>query len=214
MSDRLTLAADALVFTLALGSVFMFAKNLANIPVSWIDSLDGFHLTMILASIAGATLAWLVHRGPTGLRGWGMLAAGIAASLALVLSIDAAITWLGSASAQTATLLLIGVQAAGLIALLGLIAFSSVNVVRPRRRRFDPMAVARLAALAMVAANVAFRFLPESRIDFAAASLYAIIGLGTIEGAMGAALGDQFLLAANRRAARVTAPAEGPTANA
>jgi hypothetical protein len=199
-SDRLRLIADSLVLTLSFGAIFILIKNLVNVPAPWIDSISAFHITMTLSSIAGATIAWVFHRRFTGARGVGMLAVGGTTAAAVVWSIDFAIARITVTSPGTATLLMVGVQLAGLVGLLALITFSLVSIVRPGRRRFDPMGSARIVALSLVAANVAFRFLPETLTSSSvAASLYAIVGLATLEGALGAALSDELFVRANRR---------------
>ena len=201
-SDRLRLIADSLVLTMSFGAIFVLIKNFVNVLSPWIDSVSAFHMTMTFSSIAGATIAWVFHRRLSGVRGLRMLAIGGTTAAIIVWLIDVAVARTAVASPAMATLVMAGVQIAGLVGLVALIGFSSASLLRPRRRRFDPMGIARLVALALVAANVAFRFIPETLTSSSlAASLYAIVGLATIEGALGAGISDELLVASNRRAA-------------
>jgi hypothetical protein len=197
---------------MSFGAAFVLIKDFVNFPAPWIDSVSAFHITMTLSSIAGATLAWVFHRRFTGIRGVRMLAIGGTTAAIAVWLADFAIARTAVASPGTATLLMTGIQIAGLVGLLALIGFSSVTLLRPGRRHFDPMGFARLVALALVAANVAFRFIPQTLSSSSvAASLYAIVGLATIEGGLGAALSDELLVRANRRmAARRLGSGEQP----
>jgi hypothetical protein len=202
VSDHLTLAADALVLTVAAGAVLMIIKRFANIPAPWIDSLGAFQLTMTLGAVAGAAVAWLLHHRTAGVRGLKFLAAGIVVAVVVIWGAEAAVD-LGAQSAPwLAPTLGMITQASGLAGLLALIWVSAVHLVRPGRRRLHPMALARLAALAVVASYVAFRFLPETAVDSVAAPFYAIIGYATIQGALGAVLADLLQTVTARRALR------------
>jgi hypothetical protein len=187
--DRVTLAVDALVLTVAAGAVLII-KRFANIPAPWIDFTGGFQLTITLAAVVGAVVAWLLHRNAAGSRGLMLLAAGVVVAIAVILGVQAAVDLGAQSMPGLAPTLGTVTQAAGLAGLLALIWVIAVNLVRPGRRRFSPMALARLAALVVVASYIAFRFLPETAVDSVAAPFYAIFGYATIQGPLGVVLAD------------------------
>jgi hypothetical protein len=198
--DHLTLAVDALVLTVAAGAVLMIIKRFANIPAPWIDSTVAFQLTITLAAGAGATVAWLLHHHAAGARGLMLLVGGVVVAIGVILGAQAAVDLGARSVPDLAPTLGMVTQTAGLAGLLVLIWVTAANLVRPGRRRFDPMALARIAALVVVASYIAFRFLPETAVDSVAAPFYVIFGYATIQGALGVVLADVAQTVMARRA--------------
>lgn len=198
-SRRLTLPADALLLTVVAGAVLVIAKDFLALPHSWLDSMDAFHVTMALASIAGATGAWLIHRRKSGLRSLTATALGLTVAVAAVLFAESALFPSGDDAAMTATLVLTVCQSVGAAAVIGMLAASVFDLVRTSDRKRRIVAIVRVAGLATIAALIVFCFIPETQADAQAAHLYAVLGLTTVTGAAGVALGDVLLAIFDRR---------------
>lgn len=201
VTEHLALPADALVLTVLAGATFLLIKDLVNAPAPWIDAVDAFLVTMTLASVAGAVAAWLLHRHTAGVRGIRLAAAGLVASVAIVLLAQTAIIRTAVSSPATAAMLFTLIQVLGLVALIGLFVSGMADLLRTRAKRIDPIALVRVAALAAIAALVAFLFLPETQADPFAAQVYAVIGLATVAGPLGVGLGDVLLTFSDQRSA-------------
>ena len=208
-SQRLALPADALVLTVIAGAALVITKDMIAIPHPWLDSMDAFHITMALASIAGAGGAWFIHRWQSGWRGLVAITLALVLAVAVVLLAENAILSAADASPATATTLLTLCQALGAAAVVGMLIASAVDFAHMTDTRRRAFAIARLAGLAAVAALIVFRFIPETQADAMSAHAYAVLGLTTVTGAMGAVLGDVFLALRNRRST-ANASAAGP----
>jgi hypothetical protein len=200
LSDHLTIAADALVLSVLAGAVFIMIKDYLAIPAAWIDPLLAFLITMALSSTAGAVAAWLIHRHSSGFRGLLPLCTGLLVAVGAVYATESLVLVPVASSLAAATPLFIAAQVTGLLVMLALFAGGAVDLLRHRLRRLHAVGLVRLAALASLMALVAFRFIPDSQADPIAAQLYAFIGLATVAGAVGVALGDTLLRVISRRA--------------
>jgi hypothetical protein len=214
LSDHLILAADSLLLTVLAAAALIIIKELARVPAAWIDPMDAFLINVTLASIVGAVASWLLHRRPTGLRGLWMLAIGLLVATPALLGAHAIIARATASSSGLEITALLLAQIVGLAALLPPLVAGAVDVVQRKQRRFDPTAVVRLAALIALVALVAFRFIPETMADPQTAHLYAMLGLATTAGALGAGIGDAILFFSDRRAERRRSAAQEPTETA
>lgn len=190
ISERLTLPADALVFTVVAGALLVIAKDLANIPTPHLDSIHAFLITMTLSSIAGAGAAWFVHRGKSGLRGLAAIALGLSFAVAIVLLAENAMIAASDAAEGMATMAFTIYQAMGAVAVVALMIACATDLKQMSDPRARAIALARLAGLATIAGLIVFRFIPETRADAHAAQVYAVLGLTTVTGSMGVGLGD------------------------
>jgi hypothetical protein len=211
LSDHLTLVADAVLLSVFAGAALIVAKQLARIPAAWIDSMYAFLATMAIASLIGGTAAWWFHRRTAGVRGWRLLATGLAAAIAVVLILQVVVTRMAISSPDTAPWFFAGAQVLGLMVMLPPLVAGAAEVFVRKRRHFDAVAVARLIAFAALVGFVAFWFLPGAWSDSATAYLDATLGLATIAGGLGAGLADVLLLASDRRASRPGSTSETPT---
>ena len=213
LSDHLILAADALLLTVVAAAALIIVKDVAAIPAAWIDPMDTFLITVTLASVAGATASWISHRGPTGLRGMWMLIVGLLVATPALLGAHWIIVRGSAASSSLEITSLLVAQILGLAVLLPLLVAGAVDLIQPKQRKFNPVAVVRVAALIALVALVAFRFIPGTIADPTTAHLYAMLGLATTAGALGTGIGDAILFVSDHRAeqrnkAAMPAPSE------
>jgi hypothetical protein len=202
LSDHLILAADALLLTVLAAAALIIVKDLAAVPAAWLDPMDAFLITVTIASVMGATASWLVHRAPTGLRGLWMLAVGLLVATPVLLGAHWIVARASAASSSLEITALLCAQIVGLAVLLPPLVAGAVDLVQPKKRKFSPVAVVRLAALVALVGLVAFRFIPGTMADPATAHLYAMLGLATTAGALGTGIADAILFFSDHRAER------------
>ncbi len=200
LSDHLILAADALLLTVVAAAALIIVKDVAAIPSAWIDPTDAFLITVTLASVVGATASWIAHRGPTGLRGRWMLIVGLLVATPALLGAHWIIARASAASSSLEITALLAAQILGLAVLLPPLVAGAVDLIQPKQRKFNPVAVVRLSALIALVALVAFRFIPGTIGDPTTAHLYAMLGLATTAGALGTGIADAILFVSDRRA--------------
>jgi len=210
LSDHLILTADALLLTVLAGAILILAKDLVRIPAAWVDPTDAFLITMTLASMIGATASWLLHRRPVGLRGLGMLAVGLVVAAPAFVGAHALVTRASVSSPGTELVLLIAAQILGLAVLLPPLVAGMADLFQPKKRRFDPGSIARLAGLIALVGLIALRFLPETQVDPAAAHVNAMLGLSTIAGGLGVGIADAILYFSDGRARQRSTAAAAP----
>jgi hypothetical protein len=209
LSDHLILVADALLLTVLAGAGLIVIKNLAMIPASSIDPMDAFLITMTLAAMLGAGASWFAHRRSVGLRGLWMLAVGLVVAAPALVGAHALVTGASALSPRSETVTLVAAQILGLAVLLPPLVAGLADLFQRKHRRFEPVAIARLAGLFAMVAMITLRFLPETQVYPVAAHLNAMLGLSTIAGGLAVGIGDAILLYSGRRAARrIDAPRE------